>query len=173
MKKMLYAIGLVAPLLATSVSASDVVSDFFANEETALKVVRYYGGEEGTKARVKGTLVDEHRVLSFDVEGKLKDAGWKINDSAFEATALKIGNLELGREDFVRLPGIHGDPVAYTPLDDTEELQGELTPGSIVSVNHVQNWLRPDGTTHSIIGDALFRLRLDEEREVVGGEFKT
>lgn len=172
MKKILYALGLVTPLLTTSVNATDIDS-FFVDEETAVKVVRYYDGEEGVKARVKGILGEVSHIVAFGVEGRLEDAGWKNDDRAIEATPLKIGNVDIGKEDFMRSPAIYGSPIPYTPLEDTEELQGDLTPGSIISAHTVQNWLRPDQTTYSIVGHALFRLRLEEDREVIGGEFKT
>jgi len=172
MKKILYALGLAAPLLATTVNATEV-TDFFANEETTLNVVRYYDGEEGAKARIKGTLEGVNRVVGFPVEGNLQDKGWQYNDDALNATALKMGNVDLGREDFVRVIGVYGDPVGYTALDDTENLQGDLVPGATVPVNSVQHWLRPDNTTYSVVGDTLFRLRLEETKEGIGGEFKT
>ncbi len=172
MKKILYALGLTAPLFAATVNATEV-SDFFANEGTTLKVIRYYDGGEGAKARIKGTWGDENRIVGFNVEGNLQDKGLRYNDDALEATALKLGNVDLGRDDFVRLIGVYGDPVGYTALDDTENLQGDLVPGATVPVNSVQNWLRPDNTTYSVVGDTLFRLRLEETKEGIGGEFKT
>lgn len=171
MKKILYAIGLVAPLLATSVSAS--VSDFFANEETTLKVVCYYDGEERVMARVKGTLLDENHIVAFKLESKLSYKSWENDDEALEATPTDaVGLVDVGQEKLLRMKAPYG-PISYKALDDTEELQGDLTPESTVSVHTVQNWLRPDNTTYSIVGDVLFRLRLKEDREVVGGEFKT
>mgnify|MGYP003630854790 CR=1 FL=1 len=175
MEKILYILGLAVPLLATSVSASSLSEEarvFFADETAALTVIRYSGEESSVRARLKGTLRDTSYIGNFDVDGKLEDKGWKNNDAALKATALKLGNVEVGRDDFVRLPGIYGDPIDYAALDDTEELQGDLIPGVTVSVKAVQNWLRPDKTTYSIVGDTLFRLRLEETRENVGGEFK-
>ena len=172
MKKLLYALGLAAPLLATPVSATEV-SDFFANEPTTHKIVRYYDDDGGGRARVKGELDDVILVIVFKIEGKLNDAGWNYDDNALKAIALKIGNVDVGREDFIRLKGIYGDPIDYIPLPDTEELQGDLTPGETVAVKAVKNFLRPDKTTYSILGETLHRLSLDETQEVVGGEFKT
>ncbi|HBN23159.1 MAG TPA: hypothetical protein DD412_07975 [Holosporales bacterium] len=115
----------------------------------------------------------EKRIVAFMLESKISHKSWKNDDEALEATSTDaVGLVDVGQENLLRMKAPYG-PISYTPLDDTEERQGNLTPSSIVFVNHVRNWLRPDGTTHSIIGDALFRLRLDEEREVVGGEFKT
>lgn len=174
MKKILYAIGLVAPLLAPSVNASlsEEAGVFFADENTKLTVIRYSGKEPSARARLKGNFGSISHIGNFDVEGKLEGKGWENNDAGLNATALRLGNVEVGRTDFVRIVGIYGDAIDYTALDDTEELQGELMPGVTVSVRAVQNWLRPDKTTYSIVGDILFRLRLEETREAIGGAFK-
>ncbi len=179
MKKTLKQLSIILPLLSTvAVASSGVTSDgdlnaFLADDATTIKVIRFFVEEGIVKARLKATKDDENRRISLPITGDLQDAGWDNNDDTQTATKLMKANLEVGRDDFLRDPAPHNnDNVAYIARDNTEVPDAELTVGSTVTVHSAENWERPDGTIYSRVGEALFRLRLEEAREAVPGEFK-
>ncbi len=181
MKNIFKTLALALPLASTSLIASDTtdINALLADDETKLSVIRYFDGDadsnsSGTvQARIKAQKGDDTRRVALPVVGTLTDAGWQNNDDALTAHKTFIGNVEVGRDDFLRVAAPYNtDAVAYTVLPATQEPDAELTVGSTVTVNAVKKWERPDETTYSRVGEALFRLRLEETRTAVGGEFK-